>query len=327
MNNRRKLIRALGVTTLLPRAAFSQDRQRPFTIGWLALTSRKSGGRHFSAMKQGLTELGWNEGQQIRIEERWANGEDDRLDSFARELSTKRPSLIVANGLTATLHATKAAPEIPVVMVADIDPADAGLVTSLAHPGGMLTGLAGFGPQLVAKHLELLTAAAPGVKHVGFLVYSGNLAVASLMSEAKRSAAHYSVNAHFVEVAKSEEIQSAIERLTNEGIHGLILFPGAPLSVERKRIVSRALANKWPLVAGRRRWAEAGALLSYSADTVAQYRRAAYYVDRILRGTNPGEIPIERATRFEMVINLKTAKALGLTMPPQIMVRATRVIQ
>jgi len=327
MNNRRNLIIVLGAATFTPRALFAQTKKHPELIGWLALTSRKSGERLLDAFKEGLAALGWKEGAQVRIDERWAEGQDDRLAALVKELAAKSPSLIVTSGLTATLHATKGAPKIPIVMVADIDPVAAGLVTSLPRPGGMITGLGGFGSQLVTKHLELLVVAAPKVKRVGFLAYSGNLTVARITEAARRSATHYSLEARFAEVARPEEVEPAMLRLAKEGAQGLVVFPGAPLAAERRRIVKLALAQRWPVVAGRRKWAEAGALLSYSADTLVHYRRAAYYVDRILKGANPGDIPIEQPMTFEMVVNLKTAKVLGLTMPPEIMVQATRVIQ
>ena len=326
MGNRRKLLIALGATSVTPRTLFAQAKQ-PVLIGWLSLRTRESGGSSFAAFKEGLAALGWKEGLQVRIEERWTDGHDDRLTSFTQELAAKQPALIVASGLRAAVNAAKGAPQIPIVIVSSADPVAAGLVTGLAHPGGMITGLSGFNVDIGGKLLELLLAAAPKVKRVGFLADSGNAIRATVMDAARRSATHYSVEARFSEAGNPDEIEPAVSRLVKAGAQGLVVLPGALLVSERRRILKIALAQRWPVVAGSRAFAEGGALLSYGADGAASHRRAAYYVDRILKGAKPGDIPIEQPTTFEFVVSLKTAKALGLMKPPEIMVRATRVIE
>jgi putative ABC transport system substrate-binding protein len=306
-------------------AVLAQSKQ-PILIGWLNTDSRELSGHHLTAFKEGLAALGWKEGAQYVIEERWADGRIDRLQPLAEELAAKKPAIIVAALFAAVPAAAKAAPRTPIVMASGGDPVALGLVKSLARPGGMITGVTSVAAETTEKHLELLLAAAPKVKRVGVLGDSTAPVRASLIEAVRRSVAQYQVEARFAEVASPEEIEPAISRLAKEGAQGLIVTGGLMLRNERRRIVKLALAQRWPVVAGAR-WAEAGALLSYSADPLANYRRAAYYVDRILKGTKPGDLPIEQPTKFELVINMKTAKALKLKISRELAVRADRVIE
>jgi len=307
-------------------AVFGQSKQ-PVLIGWLSLSSRESGAHTFAAFREGLAALGWKEGSQIILEERWGDGRADRLPSLAKELAAKKPAVIVAAGARAAVDAAKGAPKIPIVMMAGGDPVAIGLAASLARPGGMVTGVTTLTTELTGKYLELLLAAAPKLRRVGFLAYSHNPNVAKVMEVARRSAAQYSVQARFAEVASPEEIEPAMSRLAKEGAQALVVLAGALLQTERRRIVKLALAQRWPVVAGPRVFAEDGALLSYSAQPLALYRRAAYYVDRILKGAKPGDLPIEQPTTFELVVNLKTAKAIGLTLSQDLLFRADKVIE
>ena len=326
MTNRRNLLIVLATAPFAPRALFAQAKE-PVLIGWLHSGSRNSQGPLLAALKEGLAALGWNEGSQFRIEDRAADGKRDRLLSLAQELAAKKPALIVAVSLRAATQAAKAAPEIPIVMVATGDPILAGLVTSLARPGGMVTGLAGFSAELPGKHLELLLAAAPQLKRIGFLADLPSPSRAAAVEAARRSVAHYAVEASFAEVASPEEIEPAISRLAKEGAQALVVLPGVLLAVECPRIVRFGLAQGWPIVAGLRSFAVEGALFSYGSSAAARFRRAAYYVDRILKGTKPGTIPIEQPMAFQFVVNLKTAKALAITIPPWILLHADEVIQ
>ncbi len=325
-STRRAFLIAVAWPALAWTGAVRAQARQPILIGWLSFSSRESGARSLAALKEGLAALGWKEGSQVRIEERWADGQDDRLASFTQELAAKKPALIVASTLRVAVSAAKGAPKIPIVMVGTIDPVAAGLVTSLARPGGMVTGVAGFGLDLAGKHVELLLAAAPKVKRVGFLVPSKSAVNAELLEVARRSTTYHSVEARFAEVAKPEDIEPAMLRLAKDGAQGLVILPVALFGTEWRRIVKLALAQRWPVV-GASRWAETGALLSYGADHLANHRRAAWYVDRILKGAKPGDLPIERPMRFELVINMKTAKALGITIPPSLLVQAERVIE
>jgi ABC-type uncharacterized transport system substrate-binding protein len=305
----------------------AQSKQ-PILIGWLNTDSRELSGHNLTAFKEGLAALGWKEGAQYVIEERWANGRVDRLPPLAEELAARKPAIIVAALAAAVVAAAKAAPRTPIVIASGVDPVALGLVKSLARPGGMITGVTSVAAETTEKYLELLLAAAPKVKRVGVLGDStAPVPVrASLMEAVRRSVAQYQVEARFAGVASPEEIEPAISRLTKEGSQGLVVMGGLMLRNERRRIVKLALARRWPVVAGAG-WAEAGALLVYSADALANYRRAAYYVDRILKGTKPGDLPVEQPTKFELVINLKTAKAIGLTIPHSLLLRADQVIE
>ena len=330
MNDRRSVLIVLGGAALAPRAVLAQAKPAPVLIGWLNSDSRESSGHYLTAFKEGLAALGWTEGAQYVIEERWADGRNARLPSLAEELAAKKPAVIVAAPLQSVPAAAKAAPKAPIVMATGNDPVAAGLVKSLARPGGMITGLTNFNVTLTEKYLDLLLAAAPKVKRVGVLgdPNAGTAGTYTLLKEAvRRSVTQYQVEARFAEAASSEEIEPAILRLAKEGAQALVVMLSPMLRVERRRIVKLALAQRWAVVAGAGEFADAGALLSYNADAVANYRRAAYYVDRILKGANPGDLPIEQSTKFELAINLKTAKALGLTMPQSLMLQADKVIE
>ena len=298
----------------------------PILIGWFHADSRESSARYLSAFKEGLAALGWKEGSQIVIEERWGDGRPARLRPLAEELAAKKPAVIVAAPTTAVGPVAKAAPQTPIVMASGGDPVAWGLVKSLARPGGLITGLTNFSSSVAEKYIELLLAAAPKVKRVGVL--GASTSGSALTREAvRRSAVQYSVEARFVELANPEEIEPAIARLAKEGAQALVVLLSPMLRVERRRIMKLALAQRWPVVAGVSEFAEEGALLTYSGDALANYRRAAYYVDRILKGAKPADLPIEQSTKFEFVLNLKTAKALGLTIPQTILVRADKVIE
>ena len=249
------------------------------------------------------------------FEERWADGRIARLQPLAEELAAKKPALIVAAPTLSVGFAAKAAPKTPIVMASGGDPVAAGHVKSLARPGGMITGLTDFNISISEKYIELLLEAAPKVRRVGVLsgpTIGRNAAGRSLPQEAVlRSAVQYKVEARFAEVSKAEDIEPAIARLAKEGVQALVVLQNPLLRVERRRIMKLALAQRWPVVTGASEYADEGALISYSADVLANYRRAAYYVDRILKGAKPADLPIEQSTKFEFMLNLKTAKALG----------------
>jgi len=329
MNIRRKLIVAATVWPAITwvGTAIAQSKQAPILIGWLNTDSRESGGHNLVAFKEGLAALGWKESPQVVIEERWADGRYAQLQTLAEELAAKKPAVIVAGPLQAVAAAAKAAPKTPIVQATGGDLIVAGLAVSLARPGGMVTGLTNISGNVSEKYLELLLEVSPKSRRVGFLVDPGNLNLPLLMDAARRSIANRSVEARFSEVTRPEEIESAISRLATQGAQALIVLSSAMFRVERRRIVKLALAQRWPVIAGTSEFVEAGALLSYSADVLMNYRRAAYYVDRVLKGAKPGDLPIEQPTKFEMVVNMKTAKALGIKFPNSILLRVDKVIE
>lgn len=285
--------------------------------------------RRLRPFKESLAELGWKEGEQFVIESRWADGRTERLQSLADELVAKRPSIIVAIEGVATRAAAKASQNVPIVQLFGASPVGYGLAKTLAEPGGMVTGLTNVPSELSKKYLELLLAAAPNIKRVGFLLDRRSLSFAGHMKNAREAVAHYRVDARFAELGRPEEIEPGMAVLAKEGVEGLAIVPSALFQTEhlRRRVVELALGHRWPVIAFSPAFAREGALLSYTADTDASSARAAWYVDRILKGAKPGDLPIEQPTKFKLLVNLKTAEMLGLRLPPEIMLRATQVFQ
>ena len=328
MNSRRRLVLALSATLLAPRAAFAQAKKPPVLIGWLDSGTSSAASEFLNSFKQGMATAGWKEGDQFTIEQRWAGGYTGRLASLAKELADKRPAIIVAAPLVAVRAAAKAAPRLPIVQANGGDLVASGLASSFARPGGMVTGVTNITFDTNVKLLELLMSAVPNVQRVGFLADPGSrIGFERSMQVQRQAIARYPVQAQFAEATKPDELEPAIGKLAKGGAQALIVMGSAWFLSERKRLLELTSTNRWPVVANHTAFANDGALISYGADRHALYRRAAYYVDRILKGAKPGDLPIEQPTTFELTLNMKTAKTLGLTMPPEIMVRATRVIQ
>jgi putative ABC transport system substrate-binding protein len=324
MTTRRQLFIALGAGALAwADTLFGQSAKPQVVIGWLSWGSRKGGERLLDVFKFELAALGWKEGSQFVLEGRWADGHADRLPALAADLAASKPALIIAQPVPPARAAAKAAPKTPIIVIGG-DPVSAGLVASHARPGGMITGLTSVNTEISEKYLELLLAAAPKLRRVAFLFDLNAANVAVLKENARRSAERRSVETLFADISRLDEIEPALARLAREGANGLIVPASA--NTWRLRIGKFALTQRWPVVGGAG-WAVDGGVISYSADYQAIYRRAAQYADRILRGTKPADLPVERPTKFVLVVNLKTAKALGLTIPPAIMVQATRVIE
>ncbi len=329
-STRRKVLLAAAAWPALAcaNAVFGQSKKPPVLIGWLSPRPRGLEAHLLAALKEGLAALGWKEGSQVVIEERWADGRSDRLRPLAEELAAKKPAVIVAVTTLAAAAASKGAPNIPIVHVG-ADLVAAGLAKSLARPGGMITGVTSFSTTISEKYVELLLAAAPKVRRIGFL-FDSNVPVPLLAlnrENARRSVARHSIDARYAEVARPEEIEAAISRLAKEGMQALVVMPLPSLWAERRRIIKLAMAHRWPVISGQRAFAEEGALLSYGADALANHRRAAYYVDRILKGAKPGDLPIEQPMKFELVLNMKTARALKLEISRELAVRVDRVIE
>jgi len=327
MNNRRRLIIALGSAVSMRRDVLAQAKKPPVVIGWLnTLRPEAEVANLLAEFKKELATLGWQEGANYVLEELYAAGQRDRLPALAEELAAKKPTLIVAATSPATIAAAKAAPRIPIVQASGGSPVNTGLAASLARPGGMVTGLTNLAYEISAKFLELLLAAAPKVKRFGVLADVKSPGYPIHIKNSHTAIERFRIEARFADAGSAEELERALPQLAKEGVQALVVLPSGLFTAERHRILQFALSQRWPAVAYGE-WAAAGALLSYHADVMALYRRAAHYVDRILKGAKPADLPIEQPTTFVLVVNLKTAKALGLTMPPEIMVQATRVIQ
>ena len=299
----------------------------PVLIGWLVVQSRENAGHFLAAFREGMAALNWKEGAQFVIEERWANGQSERLPALAAELAAKRPALIVAGPSLAVAAAAKAAPGTPIVHATGSDPVAAGFAASLAKPGGMITGLSNMAVDIASKHTELLLEAVPKARRIGFLTDATTINRVRMRQAADRAVAHFKIEARFAEVAHAGEIEAAIAHLAKEGAQALVVFASPLFNNERHRIAQLALARRWAMIGSSSEYAEAGALLGYGANPASNYRRAAYYVDRILKGAKPGDMPIEQPMTFEMVINGKTAKALGIRLPQSLLIRAERVIE
>lgn len=323
---RKLLIAAAAWPALVWAGAVRAQSKQPVLIGWLNGGSRESNGHLFAAFKEGLAALGWKEGPNVVFEDRWADGRIDRLPALAGELAAKGPAVIVAGPVHVAAAATTAAPKTPIVLLGG-DPVPSGLVASLARPGGMVTGVANLMTDISEKHLELLLAAAPRLRRIGFLSDTTAANHALFMANARRSVAQYSVEARYAGVARPEEIEPALSRLAKEGAQALVVMPGQAAGTGRRRIVKFALAQRWPVIGFTQEWAEEGTLLSYGTDQSANFRRAAYYVDRILKGAKPGDLPIEQPTKVDLVVNLRTARAIGITIPQSILLQASQVIE
>jgi putative ABC transport system substrate-binding protein len=327
MNSRRKSLIALGATVSLPRFVLAQAKKPPVVIGWLLFGSRELGMQSIIEFREGLSALGWKEGAQFVIEERWADGRIDRLPSLAQDLAGRKPAVVVAAPSQSVAAVAKAAPDTPIVHATGSDPVAAGFAKSLSRPGGMITGLTNVVTDVQQKFVELLIAAAPNVKRIGFLIDATTFSRPRLIEIAQRASAHFGIEPRFAEVAKAEDLDTSIGQLARESTQALAVMSSPLFSFERKRIAKLALAQRWPMIAGNRNYVADGALLSYGAVSRGNYRRVAYYVDRILKGAKPGDLPIEQPTTFELGVNLGTARMLGLKMPPEIMVRADYVIE
>jgi putative tryptophan/tyrosine transport system substrate-binding protein len=324
---RREFITLLGGASVLPLAARAQQQgQGPALIGWLCLQSRETGGHLLVALKEGLATLGWKEGTQFVVEERWADGQLDRLQPLAENLAAMKPKIVVAFPVLPVRAVAKAAPDTPIVFAATADPVAAGLAKSLAHPGGMITGISNVVQDITPKHLELLIAVLPELRRVGFLADSTNPAREQLREAADRSVAQYKVKEIYEEAARPAEIDAAISRLADGGAQALVVIASAVLVSERQRILRLAAARRWPVIGWSREWPVDGALMSYGVNVSDSLRRAAFYIDKILKGANPGDLPVEQPNKIELIINLKTAKALGLDVPLHLQQLADEVI-
>ena len=320
----------VGVSTLLAVAggASAQTKRPPIVIGWFNSESRTRRLNLLRAFEEGLTALGWMRDQNIMIEEFWADGKIDRLPSLAQQLAEKKPAVILASPFQAVSAAAKAAPETPVVIGLGSDPVAAGFAKSLARPGGMITGLSNVNVQTSEKYLELLLSAMPNLKKVGLLFDPTAVPATPANKEhARRALSRYAIEGISRDAAEPEQIEPAIAQLAKAGVQALIVFPSGFFGSERTRILTVARVHRLPVVAGSADFANDGGLFSYGADSAALFRRAAYYVDRILKGAKPGELPIEQPTTFEMVVNMKTAEALGITIPQSVLLQASRVIE
>ena len=325
---RRRFIAVLGGALVgTPLATQAQQSAKIPRIGRLSPTSASIGADGREGFQQGMRDLGWVEGKNFTIENRFAEGNPSRLADLAAQLVRLNVDVIVAGSSQGALAAKKATSTIPIVMVMGGDPVTLGFVASLARPGGNLTGVTALAQELSAKRLELITEAVSGVDRVAVLSDPTYPDSGPTVKRVKEAARVIGVRLHVVEIRDPAELGKAFATMNGEHSGALMVLPDIILNQHRKRIVELAAKNRLPAVYPFREYVDAGGLLFYGASFRDMYRRAATYVDRILKGAKPSDLPVEQPTKFELVINLKTAKALGLTIPPSLLIRADQVIE
>jgi putative ABC transport system substrate-binding protein len=316
-----------AVLFALCSSAQAQQPTRIPRIGYLSTVSFSVNAARIDALRQGLRELGYVEGKNIVIEWRSAEGKLDRLPSLAAELVRLKVDVIVAAAPPPTRAAKTATATIPIVMAFADDPVGSGFVSSLARPGGNVTGLSSLAPEISGKQLELLKEIVPELARVAVLGTSTVPQYGLVVKEIELAAKASGVKVQYLDVLNEKGIESAF-RAANTEHAGAVVVLGSPiLNSQRTRIVELATKSRLPATYSRPEYVEVGGLMTYGVKITELFRRAASYVDRILKGSKPAELPIEQPTKFELVINLKTAKQIGLTIPPNVLARADRVIR
>jgi putative ABC transport system substrate-binding protein len=328
MNKRQ--VRSFALWAMLFALCPSAEAQQPTKIpriGYLAPNSLSVLAARTEAFRQGLRDLGYVEGKTIVIEWRSVEGKLDRLPALAAELVRLNVDVIVTAGPTATRPAKEATSTIPIVMTLDIDPVGTGFVASLARPGGNITGLSSLIPEITGKQLELLKEIVPRLSRVaafGSSIEPGN---AQALKETEGAARALGLKLQYLEVQSSDDLESAFKAATRERSQALVVLRNPVASTHRKELVGLVAKSRIPVMFPRRDYVESGGLMSYGASDTDLFRRVAIYVDKLLKGAKPADLPVEQPTKFELVINLKTAKQIGLTIPLEVLARATKLIK
>ena len=322
---RRDFITLLGGAVAWPLAAWAQQPERRHRIGFLR--AEKPPAPWMDAFQKALRDLGYEEGKNIFFEYRWAGGDDARLPELAGDLVRLNVDVIVVSGTPAILALKEATTTIPIIMAAAGDPVGTGIVKSLARPGANITGMSNMIPDVGGKRLQLLREFAPTAVRIGVIWNANNPFTQSVIQESENAARILNVRLQTMQVRIAADFITAFETGSKERIDSLIVVED-PLTIsQRRQIVDFAAKLSIPVIYGAKTFVDAGGLVSYGASFPDLYRRTAFYVDKILKGAKPGELPIEQPTKFELVINLKTAKALGLTVPDKLLVAADEVIE
>jgi putative ABC transport system substrate-binding protein len=324
--DRRTFIQCFAGILAAPLVAGAQAPAKSYRVGWLDPVTPTTSRVLFDPFKKELNALGYVEGQNLVLDIRYAEGEIARLPALAAELVALKPDVIVASTTNAALAAKQATKTIPIVFTFVSDPVGAGIVSSLARPGGKVTGVTDFGVELVAKTVEMIRAVAPQVSRAAVLTSENPSHPAQLkvMQDAAKSAGFTLVP---TVASTPDDLERAFASLPQKNVGALIVLGGAPHAAQREEIAALAIKHRTPTIFLTRFYVDAGGLLSYGASIQDSYIVPAIYVDKILRGTKPADLPIVQPTKFELVINLKTAKALGITIPQSLLLRADEVIQ
>ena len=307
--------------------AEAQQPPKVSRIGYLGLSFPSANAARIEALQQGLRDLGYIEGKNIVFEWRWAEGKADRIPDLAAELVKLKVDIIVTGGSTATRAAKIATVTIPIVMSQDSDPVGSGFVASLAKPGGNITGLSSYAAELSGKRLELLKEVLPRLSRVAVLGNSTVPQNARALKDTELAADALGMKLQYLDVLGPKDIETAFRAASNGRAEGLLALNSFVVSVHEKQIIDLTLKNRLPAVYGQPEFMEIGGLVYYGASYTDLFRRAAAYVDKILKGTKPADLPVEQPKKFDFIINLKAAKQIDLTIPPNVLVRADKVIK
>jgi putative ABC transport system substrate-binding protein len=326
----RKIVMRLTLCATLFALCSSADAQQPTKVprvGHLNTATLFAIAERIEAFRQGLRELGYVEGKNIVIEWRHAEGKLDRLPALAAELVRLKVDVIVTTGPTTTRPAKEATSTIPIVMAQDTDPVGNGFVASLARPGGNITGLSSLAPELSGKRLELLKEIVPGLSRVAVLWASTTPGSAQALREMEGAAGGLGVKLQSLDIVGPKDIETSFRAARKGRADAVLVMSSGVLNAHRKQLAELAVKSGLPAIYFRSEFVEDGGLMSYGASFTDMDRRAATYVDKILKGTKPADLPVEQPKKFELIINLKAAKQIGLTIPPNVLVRADRVIK
>jgi putative tryptophan/tyrosine transport system substrate-binding protein len=323
---RRDFIAGLGGAAAWPVVGRAQQAKKAARIGFLGTTFPSVMSRRIEGLQAGLRDVGWVQGQNLFIEFRWAEGKYDRLPELAAELVRLKVDVLVTHSTPGTLAAKQATKTIPIVMAVSGDAVATGLVASLARPGGNITGSTFFGPELHGKRVELLKEALPRISQVAILLNADNPVSAPSFEAAERTARSLKVKVQKFEVRQAGEFDAAFAAMVKRRAEAVVTSEEGMIIANAKAIADLALKNRLPTISGID-LVDAGGLMGYAANQPELYRRAAVFIDKILKGAKPTDLPIEQATKFELTINLRTAKALGLAIPPTLLARADEVIE
>ena len=310
----------------VPFAEAQQAKKLP-RIGYLSAGSPSTNSARIEAFRQGLRELGYVEGKNIVIEYRYAEGKLDRLSELAAELVRLKVDVIVTTGPTSTGPTKAATVTIPIVMAQEFDPVGSGVVASLARPGGNITGLSTLHPEISGKRLELLTEIVPKLSRVAALGTSITPGTAQALRETELAAGAFGVKLQYLEVPGPKDIETAFRDASKGHADAVLVLTSPVFTSNRKQVADLAVKSRLPAIYGSSEYVEDGGLMSYGVAITDLFRRAATYVDKILKGTKPADLPVEQPTKFELIINLKTAKQIGLTIPQWVLMRADKVIK
>jgi ABC-type uncharacterized transport system substrate-binding protein len=317
---------ATVLLTAAPHAEAQQPKKVPH-VGVLAGGSASSDKARIDALRQGLRELGYMEGKNLVIEYAYADGKTNRLTELAAKLVHLKVEVIVTAGPSATRAAKQATTTIPIVMAQDSDPVASGLAASLARPGGNITGLSRLSPELSGKQLELLKETVPTLSQLAVFENSTQPGNRQSLNEVELAAGALGVQLQTVNISGPKDIQTAFRAASKRRANGLLVLSSPVLFAQRTEVVELAAKNRLPAIYFALEFAEDGGLMSYGPSITDLFRRAATYVDKILKGAKPAELPVEQPTKFELIMNLKAAKKIGLTIPPNVLARADKVIK